>query len=925
MAAALRLLAAVLTPAITGTSDMTLDHLRCEYMTNPLGIDVTPPRLSWTLTSNQRGQIQTAYQILVATSPDLLAKDRADLWDSGKVASKESLNIAYAGKPLSSGIRAYWKVRARDRHGNSSPYSAPAWWEMALLAEQDWRAKWIARNDPPITRPEQYYADRPAPLLRKEINVDKKVARARAYVSGLGYYELRINGQKVGDHLLDPAWTSYAKRVLYATYDVTDLLRQARTAIGIMLGNGWYNPLPMRMWGRYNLRDHLTVGTPRAILQLQIDYTDGTRQTVVTDETWKASDGPILRDNAYLGEHYDARREQPGWDRPGFDDASWPNAVTSAEPIGPLHAQMIPPIKAMRTVKTVNLTEPKPGLYIFDLGQNLAGRVRLRVQGPAGATVTLRYGELLYTDGTLNGMTSVAGQIKKAGMAGPGAPDVAFQQDAYTLKGQGLEEYAPRFTFHGFRYVEVAGYPGKPTPDAIEGELLHSAVEPAGAFSCSNELYNRIQDMVVWTQRSNMFSVQSDCPHREKFGYGGDIVSSSEMAILNLDMTRFYAKAVQDFSDAVRPNGGITETAPFVGIAGGGLGEGVGPIGWGAAHPLLLWQRYQYYGDKHLIEQQYETSKRWGELLRANAKDHVPPFGIGDHESIAPKPVALTSTAFYYLNAHLLAKLAAVIGKPNDATRYAKLADDIRQAFNAKFLKPGTGVYDSGTQACQAFALYMGLVPENEEAAALDVLVKDVLDKSKGHLTTGIFGTKYMLLALSDLGRADVAHTIASQKTFPGWGHMLDRGATTLWEHWAFSDNTFSHNHPMFGSVSEWFYKHLAGISPAEDAVGFDKIIIRPHLVADLKWVKAHHDSVRGRIRSEWRIENQTFELNVTIPPGATATVYIPALDKQGVTEGSSPADRAEGVEFLRMDGGAAVYRIGSGSYQFVSRRPRRG
>jgi alpha-L-rhamnosidase len=908
--------------ALPGFAGVLPTRLRCEYATNPMGIDAARPRLSWVLESQQRNQIQTAYQVLVASSIEKLRADEGDLWDSGKVASSRSVHVLYEGKPLQSGLRAWWKVRAWDRSGVTSPYSEPAWWEMALLKPEDWRGKWIRSGTPPPANEQEMYADRPAPLFRKEFVVRREVRRARVYVSGLGYYELRINGAKVGDSVLDPAWTTYSKRVLYSTYDVTDLLKPERAVIAIMLGNGWYNPLPLRMWGRFNLREALTTGQPRAILQLSIEYADGTTDQVVTDESWHVGDGPILRNNVYLGEVYDARREQPGWDKPGFDDGNWGAAAPAAEPIGPLRAQMQPPIRCTQTLKPAKIAEPKPGIFIFDLGRNFAGCVTLKVAGPAGTKVQLRYGELLYPDGTLNPMTSVAGQVKRPGVGGPGSPPIAWQSETYVLKGDGAEVYTPRFTFHGFRYVEVTGYPGRPDAEAIEGHRLNSDVEPVGTFSCSNEMFNRIQEMVRWTLLSNLFSVQSDCPHREKFGYGGDIVASSEMAILNFDMAGFYAKAVRDLADAVRSNGGMTETAPFVGIADAGFGDQSGPVGWGTAHPVLQWQLYQYYGDRQILEEQYEITKRWVDLLRSKAVGQILDNGISDHESLVPKPVALTGTSFYYYNTLLLSRFAGVLGRAADAERYAALAAEIRDAFNRRFLKAGKGRYDTGTQACQSFAMFFDLVPPSERQAALDVLVNDVMATHKGHLNTGIFGTKYMLAALSNAGRADVAHTIVNQRTFPGWGHMLDRGATTLWEHWEFSDNTFSHNHPMFGSVSEWFYKVLAGINPDPAAVGFDKFIIKPHPVGDLTWVKASYDSIRGRIAGEWRMEGDRFILAVKVPANTTGTICVPTRDASGVTEGGQPADRTEGIRFLRAEGGFAVYQVGSGTYQFASPAP---
>ena len=923
---ALTISLALAVPVFAGRgADLKVEGLKCEYRVNPLGLDTPQPRLSWLLESPQRGARQTAYQVLAATTTELLAKGNGDLWDSGKVSSSASLQVVYGGKPLRPGQRVYWKVRAWDRKDKSSAYSPAAWWEMGLLGPADWRAAWITRQRAEPLSEQKLFEDDPAPLFRKEFLLGKKISRARVYVSGLGYYELRLNGQRVGDQVLDPGWTTYSKRVLYSTYDVTDQLKRGQNALGVMLGNGWFNPLPLRLWDHINPRENLTVGEPRVIAQLMVEFADGTSQTIVTDESWKVSNGPVLRNSVYLGEVYDARKEQPGWDRAGFDDSSWPQAVSATEALGPLCAQSAPPIRVTKVLKPVKLTEPKPGVWIFDLGQNFGGQIRLRVKGPAGTRVSMRSGELLYPDGTLNGMTAVCGQIKQGGTnyhyPGTGAPKTAWQMDQYILNGKGEEVYTPRFTFHGFRYVEVTGFPGKPTLASLEGLRLNSDVSTVGAFTCSNERLNRIQQMVLWTELSNLFSVESDCPHREKFGYGGDIVAAGEMAMLNFDVTSFYGKAVADLADAVRPNGGFTETAPFVGISDEGLGEGSGPVGWGTAQPFLLWRLYQYYGDRRLLEENYELTKRWIALLQSRAKDGILDNGISDHESLAPKPRALTGTAFYYFNVKLFSNIARTLGKDPEAAEAEALAETIKAAFNRKFLQPNTGRYDTATQACQAFALYMGLVPAEEKDRALEALVREIENANGGHLSTGIFGTKFMLLALADLGRSDVAYEIVNQRTFPGWGYMLENGATTLWEHWAMSDNTYSHNHPMFGSVSEWFYKVLGGINPAPEAVGFDKIILRPQPAGDLKWVKASYDSAHGKIVSEWTWEAGKFNLRVRVPVGAEARVFLPLREGTRVTESGSPIERALGVQLVRRDQGSVEVAVGSGDYEFRSER----
>ncbi len=912
-------------------------ELRTEYRVDPLGVDNPEPMLGWQLQrvrASERGQRQTAYQILAATSPELVYPGKADLWDTGKVPSDETIQVKYAGSPLVSGQRVYWSVRVWDNQDRPSPFSDVAWWEMGKLGADAWEAQWISDSRPqPQTREEQFDVN-PAPLFRKAFEVSgKKIKRARVYVSGLGYYELYLNGDRVGDHVLDPGWTNYDKRVYYAVYDVTGQIASGENAVGVMLGNGWYNPLPLNMF-RLNLRETLPIGVPKVLLQLEIEYDDGTTQRVVTDESWRAFDGPVLKNNIYIGEVYDARKEVPGWNEPGFDDSGWRNVLTAEAPQGELIAQDLPPIKVVRSFQAVSVTEREPGVWVFDMGQNFAGWVTLKVQGKAGDRVTMRYGEILHEDGRVNSLTSTTAQIKdwasleardwetlyanKHWTDGPYSPKTAWQADQYILKGEGVETYTPRFTWHGFRYVEVTGFPGRPTLESLTGHALRSSVDYAGAFTCSNDLLNRVQEITMRAQESNMFSVQSDCPHRERFGYGGDIVAASEMAMFNLDMARFYVKTVRDFADAVRPNGGFTEIAPHIGLDIEGLGGGSGPVGWGTAHPMLVWQLYQYYGNRSLLEEQYELVRRWVDLIASRAEGFILDNGISDHESLAPKNKALTGTAFFYYNVDLFTRMARVLGREDDVRKYEQLAQQIKDAFNRRFLDRETGRYDTGTQASQAFALYMGLVPEGMEQKVLDLLVDSIMVHNNGHLSTGIFGTKYMFDVLTKFGRADVAYRVASQRDFPGYGYMIDNGATTLWESWSYQPYVPSHNHPMFGSVSEWFYKGLAGIQPAPDAMGFDKIVIRPNVVGDLQTVSAKYQSVRGLIESEWKLDGNRLILEIEIPAGTETVVYVPSANPEDIKESGVVASEAPGVNFVSVDKGASVYSVGSGKYRFV-------
>jgi alpha-L-rhamnosidase len=898
---------------------ISVEGLRCEYRENPLAIDTPKPHLGWRLHSDQRDVRQSAYQVLVASNPQSLEKGEADLWDSGKVEANESVQIPYAGKARASRTACCWKVRVWDQAGAASDWSQTATWEVGLLSSKDWQGTWLNDGKANPAKDEEFYREDPAPLFRKEFNLPKQPVRARLYVSGLGYYEANLNGQRVGDQVLDPGWTRYSQSVLYSAYDVTSQLRAGANCLGVALGNGWYNPLPLRMWGNLNLREHLPVGRPRFIAHLEAEFADGTKQTVASDPTWRVTEGPIRFNSVYLGEIYDARKEISGWDRPGFDDSGWRQPAVAAEPIGPLQAQMQPPIRVTKALRPLGISQPKPGVFIYDLGQNYAGWVTLKLAAPAGTKITLRYGELLDPDGTLNPLTSVCGQIKgnrknKDGkdesIGGPGAPTVAWQSDTYIARGNGAESYTPKFTFRGFRYVELTGLPGTASPDMVTGSRLNADVARAGSFACSDPLLNRIQEMCDWTFLSNLFSVQSDCPHREKFGYGGDIGATSEALMMNYDMATFYAKTVRDWKDSALPDGLLPDTAPFVGLQYCG-------VAWGIAHPLLLRQLYQYYGNRQLIEEQFPVAQRWLDRVAANNPSLIIPDGLSDHEglaSAAPAPVMVTP--LFAASARIVAELASILGRASEAAKYQRLAAEVRMAYLDKFFDSETGKAGPGTQASQAFALYEGLISAEEQPAALQRLMDDIRG-SHQHLTTGIYGTKFMLDFLSREGHADLAYAVAGQKDCPGWGYMLDKGATTLWEHWEGSDNTYSHNHPMFGSVSQWLYHWVGGIQPDPEAIGFDRIIIRPQPVKGLDWANTSYQSVRGKIVSNWRRDGRRFRLDVEIPGNASARVYLPAQKPEQVTEGGKPAAQSTGVEFVRVEAAQAIYRIGSGRYQF--------
>lgn len=782
---------------------------------------------------------------------------------------------------------------------------------MGMMSLHEWQAKWISDGKLAPTTEADFYADSPAPLLRKEFGLSKEVARARLLVSGLGYYEASLNGEKVGDHVLDPGWTRVEDRVLYSVFDVTKQLVKGQNCLGVMLGDGWYNPLPLRLFGRFNLRESLTIGRPRVIAQLNVDFKDGSSQVVTTDESWRVGEGPILRNNVYLGEVYDARREQAGWNKADFDDANWRAASPAADPIGRLVSQSQPPIRVTSTWTAVKVSNPKPGVYVYDMGVNFAGWVRLKTEIDAGTRVTLRYGELLYKDGMLNPMTSVAGQIKYKrketgeSVGGPGAPEVAVQADTFIAKG-GKETYTPKFTFHGFRYVEITGLPSALPLSAVTAMRLNSDVEGVGEFQCSNSMLNEVQAMCRRTFLSNIFSVQSDCPHREKLGYGGDIVATSEALMANYDMSRFYAKAVRDWSDSAQPDGMFTDTAPSMGIQYCGLV-------WAMAPVLLADQLYQYYGDREIGEMEYSAAKKWMDLVEARYPSGIVTDGLSDHEGLTDTPPGPFVTPHYYQTASLMAKTAARIGKAEDRRHFLALAKKIQRAFLEQFFDATTGKVGTGTQTSQAIGLYTGIIPESDRERVIAYLINEI-HKAKDHLTTGILGTKYMFQVLSDAGHTELAYKIATQPDFPGWGWMLKNGASTLWEHWEFSDNTFSHNHPMFGSVSQWMMNWLGGIQPAPDAVGFDKIVIRPQVPEGVDWVKSSYRSVRGKIVSNWRRVGESIRFEIVIPPNCSAQVVLPLGSDDPISLGGT-GKPVEGIK--QVSNGRAEFALGSGRYEF--------
>jgi alpha-L-rhamnosidase len=799
------------------------ENPRVEYLTNPMGMDVVHPRFSWVLEHPERGEAQSAYQILVATSPRLLEQDHGDQWDSGKVSSAETAQIVYDGKPLASGQTYYWKVRSWDKEGRAGEYSPTARFDMGLLHRDEWKGQWIGG----------------ANELRTEFQIPDSVVRARAYISGVGYYELRLNGRKVGRKVLDPAWTTYGKRVLYSTYDVTRYLEKGPNAVGVMLGEGWYKS--------------------RALLfQLNVELADGKTLSVESTTAWKAHAGPVTSDGVWNGETFDARLETPGWDRPGFDDSSWKAAEAVDGPKGELSAEMMPPIRVVDTLVPVNMTNPAPGVYVFDFGQNLSGWARLRVSGPRGASVKMRYSELVYKDGNINRENL----------------RLAKSRDIYTLRGEGEETYEPRFTYHGFRYVEVTGFPGTPSLASLRARVVHTAVRTTGSFAASKEILNRIQKIILWSQLTNLFGVPTDCDQRnERMGWMGDAQVTAEEAMMNFDMAAFYTNFVRDIRDAQKPDGEIPDTVPH------GYGQYPADPAWGTAYPLLCWYMWQQYGDRRILEENYGGLKKYVDYLSSQASDNVLSMGhYGDWVAIEPTPIAVTSDAYYYYDVRILRDAARILGKTADAEAYSKLAEQIHDAFNRAFYDPKTENYSTGTQTANALAIFLGLVPQEHRGAVARNLSWDILYGHNTHITTGFIGVKYLLPALTRIGRSDLAYDLATQTTYPSWGYMIEHGATTLWELW--QDKTGpsmnSHDHIMFGSLGAWFYRALGGLNQGEDGAGYRHVLMDPQMTEDLRYASATMETIRGRASSTWARLDDGATLEIDVPTGSDAVVVVP-------------------------------------------------
>jgi alpha-L-rhamnosidase len=1069
LAAILTLVLIMQHTSIAAASDITLTDLKCEFRADPVGIDTKEPRLSWRLESAERGVAQTAYQILVASTPDMLTEEDADLWKSEKVTSDQSIHVVYDGMPLTSRQQCYWKVRVWGSDGEASPWSATASWSMGLLEPADWEAQWIGldsgvKPNPPVagnwiwhpggepatsapvgtryfrkviqlpaeaaiesavchatadnsfklfvngeqvgqgsdfhaavemmvtdklTPGENVFAfsaenagdsenpagliasitialsngetlgvvsddswktsdaeatgwnstgfddaewtaaqvlgangiapwgevtaqggyELPARMLRKDFETAPGVKRATAYVSGQGVFELYVNDQQIGDQVLAPPCSEYDKRVYYMTFDVTGDVRDGANAVGVWLGNGrYFSPRPGWEWAR-------TYGYPRLLLQLEIELADGSVQRIVSDESWKlTTDGPIRENNEFDGEVYDARMEIAGWSEPGFDESAWQSVEKVDAPGGVMSAQMQEPIRVTEVLKPKAVAQPKPGMYVFDMGQNMVGWCRLNVEGPVGTEVKLRHAEVLKDDGTL-----YMANLRSAKVT-----------DKYTLKGGGPEVYEPRFVYHGFRYVELTGYPGEPDLDAIEGCVVHDDVPRAGTFETSHPLLNQIHENIVWGTRGNYRSMPTDCPQRdERQGWLGDRSEESRGETYLFQIAALYAKWVQDMDDAQMESGSVPDVCPSY------YPFYSDDVTWPSSFIIVPGALYDQYGDIRVIERHYDGMKQWIDYMTQFIEDGIiskdsygdwcvppeDPILIHSNDPKRKTNAPVIATAYFYRDLDLMAGYADLLGKADDAKAFRALAAEMNAAFNKRFLNEDTHDYDNGSQTASLLPLAFGMVPQEQRDAVFNTLVDKIMIGTDGHVGTGLIGGQWLTRALSDGGRPDVVFTLATQTDYPSWGYMIENGATTIWELW--NGNTAdpamnSHNHVMLvGDLVMWFYEYLGGIRPDPSAPGFKQIILKPVPVEGLDYVRATHESLYGTIACAWKRKSGKFDWTVTIPPNTTATVHIPTSDVASVKEGGMPLVDAKGVSEVRESDGAVICTVGAGTYAF--------
>ena len=896
--------AATLLMCSMNLAQVKLVNLLIENRHNPTGMDILAPRFSWQLTADRRNTMQMAYEVRVGNDLSALVKDKKIFWASGKQVSDSSVHIAYRGPALESRKRYYWQVRVWDNNGKVSSWSEPAYWQMGLLHAADWHAKWIQQGF------EEDSIHRPSPLFRKTFTANKKIQSAFAYITAHGLYEAQINGRRVGDAFLTPGWTSYKKRLQYQVYDVTGLLTTGSNAIGVTLGSGWY-----RGYIGFTENKNFYGKDQSLLFQMELTYSDGTVETIASDESWKSSTGAIKSSELYDGEFVDAREEKKGWSTVSYNDNGWSGVKIASFSNDNLIATYNEPITKHETFKAVRMITTPKGEKVIDFGQNLVGWVIVKVKGKAGDKITVSHAEVL----------------DKAGNFYTDNLRAAKAEDTYILKGGEEEICEPHFTFHGFQFIKVQGYPGELKPENFSAVTLYSDMKKTGSFSSSDALINQLQHNIEWGQKGNFLDVPTDCPQRdERLGWTGDAQVFSRTAAYNMNVNDFFAKWLQDVAADQAPNGAVPFVVPNI------LNVNIGSTGWADAATIIPWNMYLAYGDRRILENQYSSMKAWVEHMHSNSKNDL--WNVGFHFGdwlfyrpdddndgrAAVTDKYLIAQCFYAHSTQLLIKTAKVLGKEEDVATYTALLQKIKDAFVKEYMTPN-GRLISGTQTAYVLSLNFDMLPESLRAQAASRLVENI-SSYNNHLTTGFLGTPYLCHVLSRFGHTDIAYKLLLQQTYPSWLYPVKMGATTIWERWdgLKPDSSFqtpgmnSFNHYSYGAIGDWMYRVVAGIDTYEDKPGYKHIKIMPHPGEGLTSAAADLQTYYGVIKSHWKQENGNFLLDVEIPANTTATIGLPASTAGMVQENGQLLTTIKDVKVVGNDNGYLILNLGSGKYHFI-------